>query len=304
MEHLLNWNNLQKDYERLGTQRAVASEYGCAQQTVAKAMKRLGIKAKPMQAHAQYIWNDRDALQEAYDQFGSIRAVAQGYGCGVNTINRAVRRLGLQMPVTTTGRKFVWTDERRANHKAATNTPTFKEAHRTSLLSRFDLLRSSATDSPLEKLLHAALNRAGVSFTTQQVKLGKYSVDIELLQTPVIIEADGFNHRLERQQVKDQIRDANLSQAGYRVFRFTGTEINADADGCVQSVMNATGVTADINPIADIRRQGKGPDNPNWRGGKAKLECLHCHRPFESYRRNSKFCNMECYTAHRREHSR
>src|ERR1039458_4735997 len=238
----MDWSNLQEDYERLGNQRAVAAEYGCVQQTISKAMKRLGFK----------------------------------------------------LPTTTTGRKFVWTEERRANHKVATNTPQFKEAHRASLLNRFHLLRSSATDSPLEKLLHAALNRAGVSYTTQQVKLGKYVVDIELLQALIIIEADGFLHRLERQQAKDRIRDEELSETGYTVFRFTGTEINADADACIQLVLDQSGVTPDAEPIADIRRAGVGPDNPNWKGGKHQLVCLQCHRSFENYRRDAKFHNMEC----------
>ena len=295
----MDWSNLQEDYERLGTQHAVAAEYGCVQQTVAKAMKRLGIPAKSMQEHAQYIWDDKDDLQGAYDRLGSIRAVAEAYDCGYNTIWRATQRLGLELPVTSTGRKFTWTEEHRANHKAATNAPEFKEAHRVSLLSRFDTLRSKATDSPLEKLLHAALNRVGVSYTTQQVKLGKYVTDIELLQAPIIIEADGFLHRLERKRAADRIRDQELVEAGYRVFRFTGTEINANADACIRLIMDTTGVTPDAHLIADIRRQGMGPDNMNWQGGKTQLVCLYCGQIFESYRKEARFCNRGCYTAYR-----
>lgn len=245
----MDWSNLPEDYERLGTQRAVAAEYGCAQQTVSKAMKRLGI----------------------------------------------------QLPTTTTGRSFAWTEERRANHKKAVNTPQFKASHRASLLNRFDQLRGRSKNSPLEALLHAALNRAGVSYTTQRKKLDKYIVDIELLQAPVIIEADGLLHRLERRQTQDRLRDAELRDMGYHVFRFPGTQINANADACIQSVMQTVGIVPDAAPIADIRRQGSGSDNTNWRGGKYPLTCQHCHAAFESYRKEAKYCNMKCYAAARNE---
>lgn len=38
--------------------------------------------------------------------------------------------------------------------------------------------------------------------------------------------------------------------------------------------------------------------NPNWRGGKATLECAECHKTFEAHRadvrRGRKFCSTEC----------
>lgn len=244
----MDWSNLQADYERLGTQQAVADLYGCRQQLVQKAMKRLGIKAKPV-----------------------------------------------------TGRTYTWTDERRVNHKVACNAESFKEAHRVSLLKRFDELRGSSADSPLEALLHGALRRAGLSFTTQRGHLGRYVVDIELLQAPVIIEADGLSHRLERRKMLDRERDAALTEAGYRVFRFNGTQINADPDACVKAVVDAVGLTPDTDPIADIRRGGRGKDNPNWKGAQIEHTCSQCGGTFVQHRANrthkKKFCNQKCYGA-------
>lgn len=226
----------------------MADLYGCQQQLVAKAMKRLGIKAKPVK-----------------------------------------------------GRSYTWTDERKAKHKAACNTPEFKEAHRVSLLKRFDELRGPSADSPLEAMLHGALKRAGLSFTTQSRKLDRYVVDIELLQAPVLIEADGLRHRLDRQQAIDAARDAALYEAGYQVFRFTGTEINADPDACIRSVIDAAGLTPDMDPIAEIRRGGKGKDNPNWKGAQIEHTCSGCGETFVQQRANrtytKKFCNQKCYGA-------
>lgn len=216
-----------------------------------------------------------------------------------------MKRLGIKAsPVV--GRTYTWDEDRRATHKVACNTDSFKEAHRVSLLARFDQLRGSSTDSPLESILHGALKRAGLSFTTQRAKLGRYVVDIELLQAPVIIEADGFNHRLERQQAKDRTRDADLIEDGYRVYRFTGTEINDDPDGCIRKVIEAEGLTPDTDPIADIRRGGRGPENPNWKGAQTEHTCSGCGDTFIQYGTNrtysKTFCTQKCYGKWMREH--
>lgn len=211
-----------------------------------------------------------------------------------------MKRLGIKAkPVK--GRSYTWSDERKAKHKAACNTPAFKEAHRVSLLKRFDELRGPSAGSPLEALLHGALRRAGLSFTTQGRKLGRYVVDIELLQAPVIIEADGLLHRLERRKALDEIRDAALTKAGYQVFRFDGSQINADPDACIRSVVDAVGLTPDTDPIADIRRGGRGKDNPNWKGAQIEHTCSGCGNTFVQHRANrtykKKFCDQKCYGA-------
>lgn len=205
-----------------------------------------------------------------------------------------------------TGRKMPWSDERRAAFKDAIDTPAYKEAHRVSLLKRFDELRGSSADSPLEAILHGALKRAGLSFRTQRRMLGRYVVDIELLQKPVIIEADGLRHLLERAKASDAQRDAALAEAGYQVFRFTGSQINTDPDACVRSVVEAARISPDTDPIADIRRGGRGEDNPNWQGAQIEHTCTGCGETFVQYRTNraytKKFCNQKCYGTWLREH--
>ena len=200
------------------------------------------------------------------------------------------------------GRQITWSQERRDAFKAAQNTPQAKAAHRAALLKRFDTLRGSSANSPLEKLLHGALKRAGLSFTTQRRKLNRYVIDIELIQAPVIIEADGLIHRLERRKAQDVIRDAALTGAGYRVFRFTGTEINAGPDACIRRVIEAHGLTPDTEPVYDIRRGARGKDSAAWRSGaKAEHTCTQCGIMFIAYRVNraykKTFCTQKCYGA-------
>lgn len=249
----MDWSNLQADYERLGTQQAVANEYGCTRGMVDKRMRRAGIRCHP-------------------------------------------RR----------GRTHEWSEEWRANHRAATNTPEFKEAHRASLLNRFDEMRGKSADSPLEALLHGALKRAGIGFVTQRRKLGKYIVDIELTQAQVIVEADGLLHRLPEHKAKDAVRDQELTEAGYTVYRFTGTEINADPDACITKVITASCLAPDENPVAEVRRGGRGEDNPLWKGGQRVYRCEQCGDEFNQWEANRKyrkpFCRMECYSNWKRAH--
>lgn len=306
---MLDWSNLQADYERLGTQTEVAKLYGCRQQLVQKAMKRLGIKATPSSNKGRVVtWTPErlrawSNLQDDYDRLGTIDAVAAEYGCSKKVVYTAMGKLDVIVnPVK--GRKFVWSDERRESFKVGQNTPAAKEAHRAALLRRFEESRVTgpSAGSPLEALLHGALKRAGLSFTTQRRKLNRYVIDIELTQSPVIIEADGLTHRLERQKAKDVIRDAALTEAGYRVFRFDGTQINADPDACIRKVIEAVGLTPDTDPVFDIRRGGRGKDNPSYReGARTEHTCTQCGTVFVQYRVNRShkktFCTQKCYGA-------
>lgn len=309
---MIDWSNLQADYNRLGSRAKVAAEYGCAESSVQKAMARRGVSTKPLKGRVITWTPERleewGSLQADYDRLGSKRAVAEERGCSTKLVETAMKKLGVVMrPVK--GRTVTWTDEWRDAHKASCNTDSFKEAHRVALLRRFEEHRivGSSQGSPLEILLHEALQRAGLSFTTQRRKLNRYVVDIELIQVAALIEADGLTHRLERQRAKDDIRDAALTGAGYQVFRFTGTEINADPDACIRKVVEATGVTPDVEPIVDVRRGASGRDNPGWRSGaRTEHTCTQCGAVFIQYRVNRKhkktFCTQKCYGAWMSEH--
>ena len=175
---------------------------------------------------------------------------------------------------------------------------------RENLLARLPLMRGPSANSPLEKLLQAALIKAGLSFSTQRVLLGRYCVDILLQQAPVILEADGALHHLHKEQ--DAERDAALAAAGYRVFRFTGSQINRGADKCVTTVIEACGLTPDTDPVADVRTGMMGPENPNWQGGPVIVVCTQCGAETErnAYRTGEKkmFCNSSCYGAWLTDH--
>lgn len=243
---------------------------------------------------------DWSKLREDYEETGSIRTVAERYGVGFKKVRNELARQGI--PIKPRGhvkgqkKSQAWRDASAKNW----NDPVWREQQRRKWLERLPTMNGPAANSPLEKKLHTALIKAGISFTTQRRKLGKYVVDIEIIQVPVIIEADGNTHLLTKE--RDAQRDADLTEAGFRVFRFTGRQINDDPNACILQVIDACNLTPDEEPQADIRNGMRGEDNPRWTGGKRTFTCDGCGTTFEAWasfrqkpgRSPVKFCGNEC----------
>jgi very-short-patch-repair endonuclease len=297
----VDWSNLKADYERLGSYSAVAAEYGVSKGYVAQQAKKQGINPKPEGRSLEIDWSELPSLYESgmtYDQ------LAARFGCSVHAIQNAMKRLGVTPRPTGLPEGYEWTEERRTAHRTAVDRPEWRAKNRANLLERLPTMRGPSANSPLEKLLQAALLKAGLSFSTQRVLLGRYCVDILIDRARVIIEADGALHNLRKE--KDAKRDADLTEAGFQVFRFTGGRINRDAMGCVAEVVKAAGLTPDADPVADIRTGMMGPENPNWGGGPRIVICAQCgmETTRNAYRTAVKrtFCNQQCYGAWMSDH--
>jgi very-short-patch-repair endonuclease len=236
----VDWTNLKADYERLGSYAAVAREYGVTKGYVAQQAKKQGINPRPEGRSLPVDWSDLPIL---YDAGATYEQLAAHYGCSVHAVQNAMRRLGVKARPHGLPPGYEWTDERRAAHKAAVNRPEHRAKMRENLLKRLPMMRGPSANSPLEKLLQAALMKGGISFSTQRVLLGRYCVDILLHQAKVVVEADGALHHLRKKE--DAERDATLTTAGYMVFRFSGSEINRSAEVCIAHVIDACGLVAD-----------------------------------------------------------
>jgi very-short-patch-repair endonuclease len=298
----MDWSNLKADYERLGSYTAVAREYGASKATVAWQAKRQGINPQPEGRSLAIDWSELPAL---YASGLTFEQLASHYDCSIHAIQNAMRRLGVTARDRGGSTREAWTPERRQNHRAAITTPEYRANARAKLLKRLPTMTGPSANSPLERFLQAALIQAGISFSTQRVLLGRYCVDVLLQQAPVVIEADGAHHYLRKQQ--DAERDANLTAAGYTVYRFTGADINRDAPGCIGKVVRECGLVRDVNPVADIRTGMMGAENPNWNGGPQTVPCGHCGKPVTKDAYNAriakkKFCDSKCYGNWMREH--
>jgi very-short-patch-repair endonuclease len=198
---------------------------------------------------------------------GETRSVlCKEYRCGRETLKQILREAGIEIrsrPGYAKG--TVWSPEWRDAHKQGVTTPENRQRAREALIKRLPSMTGPATNTPIEQRLHDALKYFGIGFRTQKLLLGRHLVDILVNQAPIVIEADGIQHQLRDNAAKDRQRDAELVGVGYRVFRFTGREINHDAVTLIQRVIDECRLVPDENPVYDIRTKFTGEDHPNFR---------------------------------------
>lgn len=102
-------------------------------------------------------------------------------------------------------------------------------------------------NSYIEANLYLAFIRTTEEYKlVSQYKIGNYIADFIVEETNLVIECDGYdNHKTKEQIAHDCKRDRFMANEGYIVLRFTGSEINADPDGCaneiIESVKNICG---------------------------------------------------------------
>jgi very-short-patch-repair endonuclease len=307
----MDWSNLQKDYERLGSFAAVADEYGVSRSAVSQQVTKQG-------------WHRKDwsKLPEMYAGGMTYEELAAHFGCkSLSTIGNRLRAMGVEPEHRgMTGR--TWSDEHRANFMEAveksavyrTWTPKRQAAHRAATTDNPEWraknaahleatrgTRRPSVNPPSEVALQEALKRARLSFETQASLLNRYCADALLHQAPVVIEVDGWSHKLKGDA--DRQRDAAVIAAGFQVFRFTNEAMNASPDDCVRRVMEACRLSPEADPVAIIRDHRTGmirEGNPNWDGGRLETRtCEYCGTGFEAKPRNggrpARFCKYECY---------
>lgn len=81
-----------------------------------------------------------------------------------------------------------------------------------------------------------------------QIIVGPYRVDFAVPNKKVLIELDGHDfHKTREQRTYDAKRDRYLLTHGWKVLRFTGTEINKDVMACVDEAKKIISTLASIN---------------------------------------------------------
>jgi very-short-patch-repair endonuclease len=88
------------------------------------------------------------------------------------------------------------------------------------------------------------------AFVFPQVRIGSYRVDFAIWDASLpfsiaaprvmVVECDGhdFHERTKEQARRDKQRDRYLTSHGYKVLRFTGSEIWADPGACAQEIIS------------------------------------------------------------------
>lgn len=89
------------------------------------------------------------------------------------------------------------------------------------------------SESPIESQLWEYLEPMGF---IQQMQVGPYRLDFA--KGNICIEADGhaFHQKTKAQAAADAKRDRWLTIHGWRILRFTGSEIHANAAACAEEI--------------------------------------------------------------------
>jgi len=98
-----------------------------------------------------------------------------------------------------------------------------------------DLAAIDECESPIEKQLLKALQKRGVRNLIPQVKAGHYRLDLADESIKFAIEVDGHAYHSSKEQIRrDNERQRYLEINGWRMHRFSGSEIFEDADNCAR----------------------------------------------------------------------
>lgn len=161
---------------------------------------------------------------------------------------------------------------KKSQDKVAQMIAEAAETEAARFVEGFDLLKERC-ESPIEELLIAALyiqSKIGyidihflgssdfpkeaafdqAVFVHQQVQIGQYRVDFLIhdascpreIAKPrfMIVECDGhdFHERTKEQARRDKQRDRFFQAKGFKVLRFTGSEIWADPEACADEIID------------------------------------------------------------------
>ena len=120
-------------------------------------------------------------------------------------------------------------------------------------------LRKEMT-GPEKKLWHKLkAHRAGGAHFRRQVPVGSYIADFACHSAKLIIEVDGDQHSVGRQQISDVRRDAWFFEQGYRTLRFSNWQVMNEFESVVLTIEAAAqGLLGELPVGADL------PSPPLW----------------------------------------
>jgi len=99
--------------------------------------------------------------------------------------------------------------------------------------------RKKPTDAEYKLWGHLRGKQLGGLKFRRQVPIGDYIVDFACLSKRVVVDVDGENHTLRREE--DKIRDRKIESEGFKVIRFWNSEVFEDVDGVLNIIWKECG---------------------------------------------------------------
>jgi len=101
------------------------------------------------------------------------------------------------------------------------------------------LLNHSSKESYPEKLFRESLIRNGIDGWTYNYPVKRYALDFAFVDKKIDIEIDGATHLLQEVIKKDLIRRNSLERLGWKIIRFTDSEIKNNMQVCINILKKA-----------------------------------------------------------------
>lgn len=98
-------------------------------------------------------------------------------------------------------------------------------------------LYHSSKESYPEKLLREYFEANNITGWIQEYPFGMYSFDFAFVDKKLDVEIDGATHLLEKVKIADKRRDEKSKSEGWRVLRFTASEIKSNIYECVNKIL-------------------------------------------------------------------
>jgi very-short-patch-repair endonuclease len=70
----------------------------------------------------------------------------------------------------------------------------------------------------------------------RQSPLKPYVVDFECRRSRIIVEVDGHQHGIDEHRRRDKVRDQELIKRGYKVLRFSNSEVEREMDAVLEVI--------------------------------------------------------------------
>ena len=98
-------------------------------------------------------------------------------------------------------------------------------------------LRKSMTPQEVKLWVQLRQLRAQDFHFRRQAPLEGYILDFVCFKYRIVVEADGSQHGEEAGLVHDARRDARLATLGFLTLRFWNSEIDANLDGVIETIL-------------------------------------------------------------------
>ncbi|MDD5463799.1 MAG: endonuclease domain-containing protein [Candidatus Moranbacteria bacterium] len=107
------------------------------------------------------------------------------------------------------------------------------------ILTRVRGLRQNQT--PQEVILWSRLKNRRLCECKfrRQYLIGKYIADFICLEKKLIVEVDGWQHKIEEARRYDRKRTEYLKKEGFAVLRFWNNDVNSNLDGVIFEIERA-----------------------------------------------------------------